>query len=337
MIPNAKILADSVSPNGFRFTTFEAVYPRIILAELNTHRALSRVSASSRAIPVAKMIARVNEHTYVPTHWGKNQKGMRAEQDVDAETAEKAAEIWRWMRDQVIVGAFKLLDLGIHKQITNRPLEAFMWHPTVISATEWSNFFHLRDHKDAHPDFRDLAHHMRELYDQSTPEEIDHGEWHQPYIGPEDYDLQLLREGDSQTLMEYLCKVSVGRVARVSTLTHDGKRDLTEDVALHDRMMQGGHSSPYEHVARPMLPVELELFKQKKMRWDPEHRCWIWVGAKYRVLVDQDEYREVEPWRYGPSVPAHTSGEYTHFLGNIQGWVQLRKQIPFEEDILGSR
>jgi len=30
-------------------------------------------------------------------------------------------------------------------------------------------------------------------------------------------------------------------------------------------------------------------------------------------------------------------GEYTHFLGNVQGWVQYRKLIPHEDDILGAR
>lgn len=320
---SAKILADSISPAGHRLTTFEVVYPRIILAEVNTHRALSRVSASSRAIPVEKMIQRVLHDPYVPVHWGKNQKGMQAEEDVDAVQAEKARHDWLVARDTAVTMTRALLVVGIHKQITNRLIEPFMWHPTVLTATEWDNWDHLRDHKAAHPDFRDLAHAMRELRLKSEPDQLDPGEWHMPFIGPEDYDAAFqsgLTGGDSQALQELLCKVSVGRCARVSTLTHDGKRDLMADVELHDKMFAAGHTSPYEHVARPMTLSELELFKQRKMRWDPEHKCWRWVGATL-----------------GARSGLFADGQYTHFLGNVQGWVQLRKQIPYEEDILGAR
>ena len=52
----ARIVADSMAPNGCRITTFELEFPRIILCEWNTHRQISRNTASSRAIPVAKMI-----------------------------------------------------------------------------------------------------------------------------------------------------------------------------------------------------------------------------------------------------------------------------------------
>jgi hypothetical protein len=56
---DCKILADSVAwHGGERLTTFEVTFPRIVLAEFNTHRMLSRNSASSRAIPVEKMLTR---------------------------------------------------------------------------------------------------------------------------------------------------------------------------------------------------------------------------------------------------------------------------------------
>ena len=55
----AKILADSINTHDTRLITFEVTFPRCILAEFNTHRVLSRNSASSRAIPVEKQIAKV--------------------------------------------------------------------------------------------------------------------------------------------------------------------------------------------------------------------------------------------------------------------------------------
>lgn len=304
---SAKIIADSISPAGHRLTTFEAVYPRIVLAEVNTHRLLSRVSASSRAVPVEKMVRRVLEDPYVPTHWGENQKGMQAEQDLSPEQQATARAEWLFARDSAVDHVKQLLSIGLHKQITNRLIEPFMWHPTVISATEWDNWDHLRDHKAAHPDFRDLAHAMRELRLKSEPRQLGSNEWHMPYIGPEDCGGEVLADVNAAyEKQDMLCKVSVGRCARVSTLTHEGKRDLQADVDLHDKMMAGGHMSPYENVARPMTPDELDLFKQKKMKWYPE-KGWVWTG------------------------------EYTHFLGNVQGWVTLRKMIPHEEDILGAR
>lgn len=337
---SAKILADSISPAGHRFTTFEVVYPRIILAEVNTHRLLTRSSASSRAIPVEKMIRRVLEEPYVPTHWGKNQKGMQAEQDVDAETAAQAAAVWLRIRDGVVAGVQELLQLGIHKQITNRWLEPAQWHPTLVTGTEFDNLWHLRDHAAAHPDFRDAVHGMREEYQKSEPALVRVGEWHCPLIQPDEWDefgMEATVDVGHEAAWERICKVSVGRCARISYLTHGGQRDQQEDVSLHDRMMQAGHMAPYEHVARPMTPDELNLFKQKKMRWDPEHQRWYWVGAKYRHDVGDRgaAYEECNPWAAGAE--RYADGEYTHFLGNVQGWVQLRKQIPYEEDILGAR
>lgn len=80
---SAKILCDSVhSETGVRLTTMEITFPRIVLAEFNTHRVLSRNSASSRAIPISKMIERVKTDPFVPVWWGRNQKGMQAAEEL---------------------------------------------------------------------------------------------------------------------------------------------------------------------------------------------------------------------------------------------------------------
>lgn len=51
-----EILADSISEQGHRLTTFKITYPRIIHAETCRHRILSRNTASSRAVPFEKMV-----------------------------------------------------------------------------------------------------------------------------------------------------------------------------------------------------------------------------------------------------------------------------------------
>lgn len=308
---STKIICDSVSPAGHRLTTFECTFPRIILAEVNTHRQFSRNSASSRAIPVEKMVARVLEDPYVPTHWGKNQRGMRADEDVDEVSQSLANNHWLLARDSAVAYTKSLLQDGIHKQITNRLLEPFMWHTALVTATEWSNFFHLRDNKDAHPDFRDLAHAMRELYEKGEPEEIDYGEWHLPLIGPEDYDSafeQNLQGGDSNELQNLMAKVSVGRCARVSLDKHNDGEPIEKTIARCETMLSAGHMSPFEHVARAMTEHELRLFEQRKFEWRSEAKDWWWDGESY-----------------------------THFLGNFNGWISYRKLIPHEHDILGAR
>src|SRR5438034_635403 len=140
-----KIILDSLAPSGGRLTTFEITFPRIVLAEFNTHRMFSRNSASSRAIPIEKMLARVGNDPFIPIYWGKNQKGMQAEEELSENQILYAELIWRGIIDKVLIGVNELKELGIHKQIGNRWLETALWHTTIVSATEYTNWFNLRD------------------------------------------------------------------------------------------------------------------------------------------------------------------------------------------------
>ena len=148
---SAKVLADSISPDGVRLTTMEVTFPRIVLAEFNTHRMFSRNSASSRAIPVEKMIQRVLDDPFSPVWWGKNQSGMQAAEELSGEALRLARQHWLDARDFAIscVRLFQAPEISLHKQIANRLLEPFLWHTVVVTATEWENFFALRCHKDA--------------------------------------------------------------------------------------------------------------------------------------------------------------------------------------------
>lgn len=243
----AKILADSMSPAGHRLTTMEATFPRIVLAEFNTHRMFPRNSASSRAVPVEKMIARVEGDPFIPFYWGKNQKGMQAAEQLSTFDALAAESEWLAARNQAVATVRKLQLLDLHKQIANRLLEPFMWHTVIVTATEWQNFFALRCHKDAQPEIRKVAEMMRDLYQASFPDHINYGEWHTPLMtDAEKFDLQVGHD------VEFMKKVATGRCARVSYLTHDGQRDPHADVDLADRLQASGHMSPFEHVATPL-------------------------------------------------------------------------------------
>lgn len=247
MAYSAKILADSRNPVGCRLTTFEITFPRIVLAEFNTHRMISRNSASSRAIPVEKQIAKIESDPFLPIYWGKNQKGMQASAELSASEIEEARSTWLIAKDDAVRAAKALLDRGVHKQITNRLLEPFMWHTVIASATEWQNFFNLRCHKDAQPEIRVIAEMMKSLYSTSTPRDLRHGVWHLPLV-PDESEVMDLEAKDRLDAR----KVSAGRCARVSYLTHDGVRDPIADVELCDRLATSGHMSPLEHPAQSL-------------------------------------------------------------------------------------
>jgi thymidylate synthase ThyX len=261
---SVKIVADSIAPCGERLISIQAEYPRIILAELNTHRDLSRNSASSRAIPVERMIQRILNNPGKPVHWGKAQKGMQAEQELD-EAGKAAAEAW-WQESMelAVAQARKGLALGLHKQVVNRVTEPYQHMVTLISSTKWANLLNLRAHKDADPTFQALAYAMLDAIEASTPTALGPGEWHLPYINLDDRIEAMILAGETTSALEekarmgleILKKVSTGRCARTSYVNQEGVRALADDVALHDRLMgaaaagQPGHWSPFEHVAR---------------------------------------------------------------------------------------
>lgn len=236
----AEILADSVNPDGTRLTTMCCTYPRCIHAEIMTHRLFSRNTASSRAIPTAKLISQVRDTPFVPIHWGKNQKGMQAYEEVSADVCKDAEEVWRTAAKAAAIVAEELTKLEIHKQIANRILEPYLWHTAIITATQWENFFHLRCAPDAEPHIQLIAWHMRAAYDGSLPAYKRWGAYHLPLLQP---------GVDDELTLEQKIQVCVARCARVSYLTHDGRRDVSADLDLYNRLVTGGHMSPLEHVA----------------------------------------------------------------------------------------
>ncbi|MGA8325961.1 MAG: FAD-dependent thymidylate synthase [Candidatus Cybelea sp.] len=241
MAYRARVLLDSVSPAGVRLTTLEVSFPRFVLAEFNTHRVLSRNSASSRAVPTSKLIDRVERDPVVPLEWGRNKAGMSASDMLSDEEARAARAIWLQARDDAVVRARELLALNVHKQELNRLLEPFLWHTVIVSATEWSNFFDLRCAPNAQPEIRAAALEMRAAIDASRPQRVALGEWHTPLLQEDERDLDL----------ETRRRISAARCARVSYLTHEGKREIEKDLELFERLKSDRHLSPFEHVATP--------------------------------------------------------------------------------------
>jgi thymidylate synthase ThyX len=238
---SARVLADSVSPASIRLTTLEVRFPRFVLSEFNTHRVVSKNSSSSRAVPTNKMIERVLQDPAMPLEWGVNKPGMSASESLAPAQAEEAKREWLRARDSAVEHVRVLQQFNVHKQVINRVLEPFMWHTVIATATEWSNFFLLRCAPAAQPEIRAAAMAMRDALADSTPRLVDVGEWHLP----------LVQDDERAIPIEDLKKISAARCARVSYLTHDGKRDIDKDVELCERLLGERHLSPFEHVATP--------------------------------------------------------------------------------------
>lgn len=257
----AEIVADSSSVS--RITTFLLTYPRFIHSELMTHRMFSRNAASSRAIPVERMTKEVSDNPAMPVEWGTIQKGMQAGPVLEGQNRYRAETIWCEGRDDAIHTAEKLLNLGIHKQVANRVLEPWMHMTTLVTATEYGNFFKLRAHPAAQPEFQELAYEMLSLYLKNKPVEMEDGEWHLPFISNEER-----REHAVQVQR----KICTARCARTSYVKMTSRKEVAEDIEFHDRLLVNGHMSPFEHAARANPYTQSANF-------------WGWT--QYREIVEQ--------------------------------------------------
>lgn len=249
---SCSVLADSTTPSGVRLTTILVRFPRIVLAEFNTHRMLSRNSASSRAIPVEKRIQAVMEDPFIPAAFCSNQRGMQAGGVLGTDEHALAWRTWMAAAADACEKARQLAAAGVHKQWANRLIEPFAWTEVIASATEWSNFFHLRISPMAQPEIRAAAEAMKAAMDASTPKALLPGQWHLPLVSNEDrLEAMELDPPGPETPEGWmrLAKLSTARCARVSYLTHEGKRDPSVDIALHDKLLADGHLSPFEHPA----------------------------------------------------------------------------------------
>ena len=105
---SAKIICDSIY-RGSRLVTVEVEFPRPYLAEFNTHKTLSKNSASSRAMPVWKRMITVMNRPYVPNSFGVNKAGMQAEVDLSDSDKAKAIHNWLTGRDIALIQAYYLV------------------------------------------------------------------------------------------------------------------------------------------------------------------------------------------------------------------------------------
>lgn len=272
---SSEVIADSISPSGSRITTLKVVMPRIILAEFNTHRAFSRNSASSRAIPFKKMLQSVDVNPFIPIAWMKEHKGMQGtEYYTDEYIIKELESMWTDAKDSAVHMAETISNEGVTKQLCNRLLEPFMYHTVLITATEFDNFFELRDHEAAEIHIQALARTMKESMSLSVPKELAVGEWHMPYgdnIDTSDLitslelsEVFLQNKLSYSKIQELKLNISTARCARISyeTLGNEPKIDYKADLRLYNTLLESKHFSPFEHCA--VVQEDNKLYKNFK-------------------------------------------------------------------------
>lgn len=301
----AKIVQDSINHQGVRITTFELEFPRWILAEFNTHRQLSRNSASSRAIPIQANMDNIMSNPAEPAHWGKNEPGMVANAEVDDELKVEARIVWLQARDFCRNFASQLSRIGIHKQIANRLIENFTYQKVVVTSTEWDNFFWLRNHKDAQPEIKDLAEKMLEVYNQSEPTKLKTGEWHVPYVKRAwvNDKLYYMDSNDESIPLQDALKISASCCAQVSYRKSDDSTEKANKVfdmlnLYDDSDETRKHASPVEHQATPINRLEYSM-----------------------------NYNNSSSWQLGIT---HMDRDGNLWSGNFKEWIQHRHLIPNE-------
>lgn len=260
MAVKAKVVAHSKgATHGKEVVSWSLRYWRSMHAELMTHRDFSRNASSSRAIPVKKMIRQTWKEPAGPIHWGKNQSGMQANEQLTGWRLWLAKKLWRSAAKFATAHSWAMMKIGLHKQVANRVTEPYQYITVLVTATEVENFYALRRHIAAQPEMREIADAMYACWQQSTPQILQPGEWHIPYVTP--------REVNTYGLLTAL-KLSTARNARVSYLNHDStKPTVEEDTRLHDRLVGESpiHASPAEHpvqcVATPERHANLVGFR----------------------------------------------------------------------------
>ena len=289
----AKIVCDSISPDGVRITTLEIEYPRFIHSEVMTHRNLSKNSSSSRAIPITKMLEQIESNMAIPLYWGKAKSGMQATEEVCSTIQKYACERWGYAYLDVKHYVEQLVDGDLHKQVPNRLTEPFQMMKVVVTGTDWDNFFNLRIHPDAQPEICMLAYKIYEAMSESEPVRLKIGDWHLPYvnIGWNGHgDIAYFNEDFDVIDLEDAIKISASCCAQVSYRNTDmslEKADKIFNMLIKSDVL---HASCFEHLATPIRSQE---------------------GL-------------INGWDFGIT---HQNKSGQLFSGNLRGWISYRQQL----------
>ena len=322
---SAEIIADSLDSRGNRLTSLLITFPRIILAEINTHRMLSKNTSSSRAIPFKKMVEAVQNDPFVPIAWQKHHSGMQGTEYKTGDSEIKLSELkWLEARDNAVNSAILLTTSDcVTKQLCNRLLEPFMWTTMLITGSKegWDNFFNLRNpvyeteigvfksKRDALISYAEggvmanlpttdlewlqINKGQAEIHMMALAESI-YDEYQNSVplqLKENQWHIPMISDLESLKLStDDQIKLSVGRAANTSyTVVGDGKElTLEQAIKIHNKCKELNHSSVFEHCARAMNNAEYESFYKGQIGLGGESGwCNNFKGfIPYRYLID---------------------------------------------------
>ena len=334
-----KVIAHSVSSSlKDEVITFELTYPRLIHQEMMTHRLFSRNAMSSRAIPIAKMIAEILKAPAMPVRFGSNQPGMQDKghehdgevwydwvEDEDGLSHNlfcPGREAWAKAAEEACQWAERFEKAGYHKQIANRLIEPFQMMKAVFTATNMDNFYWLRVDEDADPTIKHLAELMQEAHGKSVAEVLKPGQWHTPYVDhwdDEDGNFGYIlptssMESDGQAITEpyrmlteeEALAISASCCAQVSYRVLNSTYEKA--MSIYGRLLSGAkvHASPFEHQATPMAMEHYHVNEYGEVLW--------WVNNPLKITS----------WEKGIT---HVDRAAKLWSGNLCGFIQHRQLL----------
>jgi hypothetical protein len=211
------ILASRNLLTGDIMWTFKQTFPRIILAEINTHKIAVKNTSSSRAIPTMDSLKRVIEDPFLPASIGEYQRGMQAGEEIEGWRRRTNEAIWLLARYPASFAAWMSYKLGAPKQFSNRLIEPWGWTEQIWSSTDIENEMRLRNHRMAEPHYELLAADKVQLIakvrahfgGQRNPslahltQDIGVGQWHMPFVTHSDFNT-LLDDAKRKNLVEFV-------------------------------------------------------------------------------------------------------------------------------------
>ena len=206
---------------------------------------------------------------------------------------------------------------GVTKQLCNRLLEPFMWTTMLITGSRegWDNFFNLRcpqykihqgtykskkealkyglsngelknwsdldwlQNNEGHAEIHimDLAEKIYDAMNESTPKQLETGEWHIPFEMKIVEILAQVGSGNHSVGEQWTqdkVKISTAMAAHTSYTVVGGEavKSYEKWIELHDKLMSYDppHSSPLEHCARAMDDKEYNSFIKGKTSYHIE-------------------------------------------------------------------
>lgn len=265
---------------GQPILSFIGWVPKIILAQINTHRTLSKNAGSSRAISNKMLIRNAIENPYIPI-FTREQKGMQG-------VPIKKSEVKKLLQEHLSILHYVVKKIHkndvLHKQNINRYLEPFILVPVVITGTltsynrqnqntAWQNFIYLRKNHSAQFEIQHVAQTVHTAVDLLHMFSKDNIEIAYNYnlesvssVDIEQDHFITIRRGEvhipknnlSKDYVNYIKQKIInkeiedmaifGEIARISSLTY--KSDTEErNIDLTKRLLREKHMSPFEHIA----------------------------------------------------------------------------------------